>query len=1132
MEQSEVDQKRHLQLRDHIVATLRTELIGPADAEEVLTQDRPLTRYGAGILFPIKLETQQSFEDDSSPDQDGETEVKTAGSDGKGIGRLKPIPDDDGSAIVDAEINRANEFMPSAMGLTVFADVSVSLEIRFDYATYQRVKITENGKASERWKRVPLPREISSEVFQPSELDVSGDPQIYKRKLPGPDENGVELRVFVRGPRSKTKPNLRLVTVSLVNRADESIRGGRDAACIYQANLKLMSAKKDGFRPLPVQDSRELRDEESLSQALLYQKISTFAVGHGIAPDWKGGNVNGTDCVFSSTVTEFDIAPIVPTKRPSGLELSMRALADPDSYNIGRKAYSLCQSLIDDYSAWIERQERTSQEITDPHLRKTAGRHLEHCSNCLDRMKRGLALLAEDHQVSFVFARMNEAILAQQIRYGQVAEKTREWIAGADNKLVLDREPPTPDLDIEKRVWRPFQLAFILMSISSIVLQDDEAFLERDLVDVIWFPTGGGKTEAYLGLTAFTILWRRISDPTFGHGTAVLMRYTLRLLTAQQFERASTLICALEQIRKKEPDKFGQDAVSIGLWVGSGLSPNSSNDAVSSYKDLSVKSNAPNRFVLTKCPWCGARIGVVSKGPRKTVKGLIHKFKPSRVELRCGAADCEFSVDEGLPVHVVDDRIYVKRPSLIIGTVDKFAMLPWREQSTVGRIFGADRDGPNPPNLIIQDELHLIAGPLGSMTGHYETLVDELCRAKYDNRPIGAKIVGSTATISRASEQVAALYGRRPDDAVLFPPQALEAGDSFFAAERPDLPGRKYVGVFATALPSFVTTEVRVLAALLQAPKLFDHTDIAEIDAFWTLVTYFNSIRELGHATTLVDQDIREHLTVMARRLDLLQAEGGQALNKRRWINNPLELTSRISNEQVTNAISQLFKKNTDGDVIDICLATNMIQVGIDVSRLGVMAVVGQPKTTAEYIQATSRVGRSKPGLVVAMLNPGKSRDRSHYEHFRSFHEAIYRNVEPTSVTPFALPVRDRALHALIVGLSRLVHGHTDSSVPPSKEVQRDIEKTIIDRISLVDVEEVSDSRSAIKEYFANWEETGPASWGTPITPHPDVHPLMFPAGSNPREDWTNFARPTAMSMRNVDTECGIRFSTLDTDED
>ncbi len=1129
MTRSDSVQSKHLELRDHMVAALRRELIGPSESEEVLSFDGPRQRYGAGILFPLKLESQTGLGADESSNEANETDNDTGAGAERGIGNLKPKSEDDGSALVDGEINLANEFMPSVMGLTVLADVTANLEIHFDYATYKNLHVQENGRDVKAWKRVPLSAGTPPEVFKSSELGATNEPSILKRKLQGPDENGVELRVFIRGPGPKTDPNLRLVTVSLVNRASDNAPGGLDAACIYQVSLKLKSERQDGFRPLPERDAKELCDEESLSQALLYQKISTFAVGHGVAPDWSGNDPHGTYCVYTSTVPEFDIAPIVPTSRPFGKELSMRALADPNEYGVKGAANALCRSLIEDYSTWIGQQELDAQKISDPHLRKTAERHLGVCRNCLDRMKRGLEILADNSNASFVFARMNEAILAQQIRYGQVAENTREWTASAGNKLHPESPPPNPELNVEKRAWRPFQLAFILMSISSIVLQDDDAFKERDLVDVIWFPTGGGKTEAYLGLTAFTIFWRRISDPSAGSGTAVLMRYTLRLLTAQQFERASTLICALEQIRKKERASFGDEPISIGLWVGQGLSPNTDADAVKSLRDLQSKQNAPNRFVLTKCPWCGAKMGVVSEKPR-AIRGLRHLSKPSRIELHCDAPDCEFSEEGGLPIFVVDERIYEKRPSLIIGTVDKFAMLPWREQSTVGRIFGADQNGPNPPTLVIQDELHLIAGPLGSMTGHYETLVDELCRTEFDGRRIGAKIVGSTATISRASEQVAALYGREPEDAVLFPPQALEAGNSFFAEERVDLPGRRYVGVFATALPSFVTTEVRVLAALLQAPKLFEHDDISELDAFWTLVTYFNSIRELGHAATLVDQDIREYLTVMARRLNLLKAESDEAFNKRRWINNPLELTSRISNEQVTNAISQLFKKNSDDDVIDICLATNMIQVGIDVSRLGLMAVVGQPKTTAEYIQATSRVGRSEPGLVVAMLNPGKPRDRSHYEHFRSFHEAIYRNVEPTSVTPFALPVRDRALHALIVGLARLVHGHQDSSVPPPKGMQRNIEQTIIDRVAVVDRDEIEQTRMAIQKYFALWEETGPASWGTPMTPHPDVHPLMFPAGSNPREDWTDFARPTAMSMRNVDTECGVQVASLDTD--
>ena len=1115
------DLKSHDELRNFMINQIKEELVGPSENEEILTRDGPRQRYGAGILFPVRLPPSLENQDET-PNEITEDHIDENIT---GVGKLKPVSEDDGSDLIDSEINLANEFMPSAMGLTVLLENNSNLKILYDYATYVPVTIEKESRSIRGWKRTLLTNEQNLETFGADELCQSDKPIILNRKLPGPDKNGVELRVFVRAPKKSLGLQYRLITVSIINRAQEPTSGGLDAACIYQCGFELQSDRLASFKPLPSKDDYASDDEEGHSQALLYRKSLIFGVGHGVAPDWEKNSNKGANVVFTSTVPDFDIPPILPTGRPDGQELSMQILSKHNEYRSGGAAYNLCDSLIQDYKNWIkERHTEIETTISDPVMNKTAKRHLKICDDCLTRMQRGLELLNRDDQCSLVFARMNQAILAQQITYSQVTEKTREWVFDTDKKLKLDTASPNRELNASKRQWRPFQLAFILMSISSIVLQDEQAFEERDLVDVIWFPTGGGKTEAYLGLTAFTILWRRISNPETGHGTAVLMRYTLRLLTAQQFERAGTLICALEQIRLNENDKlFGAEPITIGLWVGDGLSPNTDSDAVSALGKLQREVTAPNRFVLIKCPWCGARMGVVHNNPR-TIKGLHKESKPSRVELCCEAPDCDFSKQPMLPIHVVDERIYEHRPSLIVATVDKFAMLPWRDQSTVGRLFGVDNGGPDAPSLIIQDELHLIAGPLGSMTGHYETLIDELCRRTVNGRTIRAKIVGSTATISRAAEQVASLYGRTTEQAVLFPPQALDAGDSFFAEERPDLKGRRYVGVFAPALPSFVTTEVRTLAALLQAPKLFDNGKETDIDPFWTLVTYFNSIRELGHATTLVDQDIREYLAVMATRLNLNNKEN---IDKRRWINNPLELTSRISNDQVAQAISQLFIKNNDRNAIDICLATNMIQVGIDVSRLGLMAVVGQPKTTAEYIQATSRVGRSKPGLVIALLNPGKPRDRSHYEHFRAFHEAIYRNVEPTSVTPFAAPVRDRALHALIIGLARLQHGHSDSSSAPSAEVEKEITNTIISRVLLVDPDEAESTSASIRRYFNDWKSYGPVSFGKPITPHPDVFPMMYPAGSDPRADWTDFAKPTAMSMRNVDAECGINFAVL-----
>ena len=491
----------------------------------------------------------------------------------------------------------------------------------------------------------------------------------------------------------------------------------------------------------------------------------------------------------------------------------------------------------------------------------------------------------------------------------------------------------------------------------------DPACSERDIVDVIWFPTGGGKTEAYLGLSAFSIFLRRLRNPDHA-GTSILMRYTLRLLTTQQFQRAASLICACEIIRRREVENLGTERFCIGLWVGGEVTPNTEENAVKTLRKLQNKRGV-NKFIMLSCPWCGAAMGPQQMGRSIRVKGYRKLARPNRVRHICEDTDCEFASGDGLPLAVIDEQIYSSPPTLLIGTVDKFAMLAF--QPPARHLFGIDTPYP-PPELIIQDELHLISGPLGSMVGHYETAVHALCIGDKEGQRIKPKIIASTATISRAESQVKGLYGR---SAFLFPPQALKAGDSFFAEEREDQVGRVYVGVFATALASHVTAQIRTMGALLQAPKLFNSDNPEMVDPYWTMMGYFSSLRELGHAATLIRADIREFLNAMWDRLGLrLDVSKPDSLSTRRFINKDVELTSRVQSNDIPVILQQLFNKydgSPNSDVIDVCFATNMIQVGLDIPRLSLMTIVGQPKTTSEYIQASSRIGRdiTRPGIVV-----------------------------------------------------------------------------------------------------------------------------------------------------------------------
>jgi len=247
-----------------------------------------------------------------------------------------------------------------------------------------------------------------------------------------------------------------------------------------------------------------------------------------------------------------------------------------------------------------------------------------------------------------------------------------------------------------------------------------------------------------------------------------------------------------------------------------------------------------------------------------------------------------------------------------------------------------------------------------------------------------------------------------------------------------------------------------------------------------------------------------------------------------------MELTSRVQNSEITEYMERLFSRypgKTGEWPVDVCLATNMIQVGLDVSRLSLMAIIGQPKTTSEYIQASSRVGRSfeGPGLVTTILSPSKPRDRSHIEHFREFHQSIYRHVEPTSVTPFALPVAERALHALVISLARFwgdAGMRSNPNPPPSSELENRIRETILNRVDRVEPEETDRIERLLNSIFTEWQRLPPDTYGYFTDPNDEV-PMMYPSGNHPKPDWDDRSYQTPSSMRNVDASCNaIAIST------
>lgn len=1090
--------------REDLIQALRRELVGPQwlskntehEAEETeqpadVLQESPVQRYSAGVLFPssqpiFEIEDADVLDEGADAGEDKPeifADEEVADSDQQGRG------DDAISDAYDETVRLANEFFPSAIGLTFIANVpDAGLIIRPRAAVYKSQKPAADSKLRE-WHRSVI--DIKPVVLK---IPQNADHDLQSFTL----TEDLKLRAIYH----RRHDGSFLITISMLNTksaARDKFPSGAD--CFFQAEFDV-TAQDGSFVFNEYRTSiRSLKDPEEAALELLYRNRRAYAAGHGCAADWGDELEARTNRIATSTMPAFKVAPVQP-REGDGDELSMYFLSDAEGKVQRNQIPQVLENLAQDYQAWISDQDEKVNALPE-RLREAARTNLDYCHQCLSRIRAGIELLRTDDKMLTAFMLANRSILMQQYH----SRREKRTVNGDWEELPSSYEPK----DSRTGSWRTFQLAFILMNLSSLIhLKDGPDHSDRKLVDLIWFPTGGGKTEAYLGLAACDIFFRRLTNPA-NAGCTVLMRYTLRLLTAQQFQRASSMICACELLRRDNPDKLGEEPISIGLWVGQSLTPTRREEAIKAANALANKQKqAENRFQLLKCPWCGTELD------NRDHLGYLPHPNPKTVIFKCPESRCPFSTrNKRLPVLVIDEDVYASPPTLLIGTVDKFAMLAWREESR--RIFGLGTDY-DPPDLVIQDELHLISGPLGSVVGLYESVIDLLCFWR-GRKP---KIVASTATIRRAPQQCRALYDR---ETFQFPPQGLDISDSFFAMENSRAAGRRYVGVFASASPSFVTAMVRTLSSLFQSCKSIPLPVDAEEscrDPYWTALQYFNSLRELGHAATLVEADIPEYMWAIASR-DHIPKE-----LCRRHLSSE-ELTSRRTADEIPKILDRLevkYPRKSDDDPypLDTLLATNMISVGVDVSRLGLMVVAGQPKTTSEYIQATSRVGRSEksPGLVVTMYNPGKPRDRSHYEHFRAYHSAFYRFVEPTSVTPFSIPVLERALHAVLVVAARHLGGvETPDKIDPSAKTIEDTIEYIRSRCERADPEHSDLVVTRLRALLRQWSEFRPGNWGG-FGPPPENQPLMYPAGTEPRVEW-DVSWPTPTSMRNVDVECLAR---------
>lgn len=1166
--------------RDELISALRMELIGPRlGLRESLAPPQhsrvqfvtPDDEYLCGVLAPkesiLLAEEDADFELIAEQDERADDQTDPGAPVGSPGGN--PRTDVGRSPALDPKSR------PCSIGMSfLLAGENLRVDICATWAWYQQPEPPV-------WIRDPR-NHISLNV------NCSKD----RQTIDLPEQDGihrvqVEIRSRAQGPNRRV--SIYLVNASMVARP-------RAADYVYQPQIRVKLAA--GATLLPLDDLSYASDEDSASLALQYSTRRAFARGHLCAAVWNefgidpeltfaasaskvfhwidGDQLNAADQQrFSPADVRTELLPCYLIQTPDFNACPKHGATEFNP----EKLSELCNPtdlraallpLVDGYRDWI-----TSLPITNvpTHHRQSAEKHKKLCLAVCDRMLAGIDKLAADPNALLAFNFANKAIAIQS-----------SWTRGGK---VVD--------------WRPFQLAFQLLNIPAIC---DPQSTDRKLCDLLWVPTGGGKTEAYLGLAAFTFAFRRLqsdatNNPDVGRGVSVISRYTLRLLTIQQFRRAVNLLTACEMLRVMTTDRgprgwrpkkstnpkdnlWGLFQFSIGLWVGGNVTPNnlfrfniSRTERVNGALEiLQGEEGEGEPAQVLKCPACPSHLALPpdlmagrqitvhltlslpstpktlptlqelsDKATHRTASGqfvpifqvtglnliplpvkgfycLSLSFTPSRdarskefdkwcreclalvgrltrlvcarpsrpgyflryasfqggtvnpvdFDIYCPNTECPLntqrewfdSIPTGrtqipepfrrpngnssripIPALTVDDQVYQRCPSMLVATVDKFARLAFEPRAA--SIFGVvdhfcerygyyragappNRDTPTtlsnhpagvrptgvqpfaPPDLILQDELHLIEGPLGSMVGVYEMAIEALCTRQSLIGSTKPKYIASSATVRMAAEQVETLYNR---ELVQFPPPAISVDDNFFAttgeAHQLDTTkaGRLYVGICSPGR-GVQTPIVRIWARLLQrVEELRTQSTQQALDPYWTLVGYFNAIRELAACVALARQDIPEKMNFISPAPRVIPET------------EPIELSSRTNSIQLPGLLAMLEDTIATGSAINAVAATSMFGTGVDVTRLGLMVVHGQPKTTSSYIQATGRVGRSAPGLVATFYRAARPRDLSHYEFFVPYHRELYRHVEPVSVNPFSARARDRALGPVAVSLLR-----------------------------------------------------------------------------------------------------------------
>lgn len=1045
------------EVRQKIIDALKVDLVGPMQAEETLDEN-PMFEYLTGMLYPQVL-AGDTFEQEVDCDTD-HSDIES---------NYTPKPDED-----DNEPMVATKFkQQSSIGMSFYLRKDTK-EITVvaswgDYIKQSEKVATEDGKDKTRITYVRQPMECTVKI------DLSSFDKREDYALPL--DSNIHMHIVKIGLGNAYM----LVTVHLTNRRPKS--NSALESIIFQAKIEAFS-----------ESEKQLFVAENICRDMLaidefyYEQRPIFGRGRGCALMWDKINNKFASKVYTSFIPEYEfpsVGALIDGFDTIHFLMSFMAKSANKDATIER-----LEKLGNAYEKWINDTIINNPRMDNAKFKDKIGNGVvEKCQIVLKRISDGIEILKTNAQAFESFCFMN-SVMSLQRSISNYSKKHGEGIVCNFTEFL------NPKVEANQFCWRPFQIAFILMNIKGVI---DPTCKDRDIVDLLYFPTGGGKTEAYLGLIAFVIGNRRLSAKPDGEynndgGVTAILRYTLRLLTTQQRDRLTKMIIAAEMERKRQFPKYGKEPISIGFWVGGGVTPNNFDclkESASEPESCRYNRNLLYKQILT-CPFCGKEL---------KEENYYIDFETKSVKLYCEDKDCIFYKYSpqriSIPVYLVDEEIYRKCPTVILATVDKFANLPWNvsTNSLFGRVDRkCSRDGYiaigeghtvhretednpastlerikpfAPPELIIQDELHLITGPLGTIYGAYETIIQKLCTYKVGGKTILPKYVVSTATIKNAAEQVRCLYARK--GMMQFPPNGFEIGDSFFIKEIPvaKKPFRKYVGISANG-QSMKTTVLRAYAIILQTVYELakDEKYRAFIDPYYTLVGYFNSIRELGGTVRLLQDDIPKRINRLKKKYDFKSV---------RYLNNRIEITSRVSSSKIAERLRQLETPIDKKGCLDTAIATNMIAVGMDVDRLGLMTVMGQPKQNSEYIQATSRIGRQHPGVVFSIYNPYRPRDLSHYENFVGYHGQLYRYVEGTTATPFSARARDRVLHALIIAALRLEYPQYAENINAKDigsltvEQKAEVINMILDRLSIVNPKAREDTAYEIDVFLGDW---------------------------------------------------------------